>query len=81
MSAENSELRRRPESIKAGALRFVDEMGESTTVGSGASVRGASGVWSGENENDRARSNVIGHRLRLFTVDLAVAVAQKRSIV
>jgi hypothetical protein len=69
MSAEISDLKHRLESIKADALRFVQDMTEC-----GAGTPRAFGVWSGTGEDDRARSEEIRHRLRVFTLDLALAM-------
>ena len=44
-------------------------------------VRRTSGVWRGEDDEDRATSDLIGHELRLLIHDLIDAVVRKRGVV
>jgi hypothetical protein len=64
MSTEDFDLDRRLESIKATAIEFVQDMDEAIIVDGGMPVRRTSRVWSDEDDEDRWRSNLIGHELR-----------------
>lgn len=78
MSTEDFDLDRRIESIKATAIKFVEEMDEAIIVAGGMSVRRTSRVWSDEDDEDRWRSNLIGHELHRLCNDLIDAVVRKR---
>jgi hypothetical protein len=69
MTTETPELKHRLESIKADALRFVEDMIECDSH-----TPRAIGVWRDIDEHDRARSEELRHRLRVFTLDLALAM-------
>ena len=38
-------------------------------------------MWNGENDEDRATSNLIGHQLHLLLLDVLDAVVRKRGVV
>lgn len=78
MSTEDFDLDRRLESIKATAIKFVEEMDETVIVAGGMSVRRTSRVWSDEDDEDRWRSNLIGHELHRLYGELIDAVVRKR---
>ena len=69
MSAEISELKRRLDSIKVDAVQFVEDMIELDFH-----IPRAIGVWRGISEDDRAKADELRHQLRVFTLDLALAI-------
>jgi len=79
MSTEEFDLDRRLESIKATAIKFVQDMDETIIVDGGMPVRRTSRVWSDEDDEDRWRSNLIGHELHRLFNDLMDAVVRKPS--
>lgn len=81
MSTENFDLDRRLESIRATAIKFVEDMDETIVVDGGMPVRRTSRVWSGEDDEDRATSDLIGHELHLLVHDVLDAVVRKRGVV
>src|SRR6516162_1893600 len=78
MSTEDFDLDRRLESIKATAIKFVRDMDETIIVDGGIPVCRTSRVWSDEDDEDRWRSNLIGHELHRLFNGLMDAVVRKR---
>jgi len=78
VSTEDFDLDRRLESIKATAIKFVQDMDETIIVDGGMPVRRTSRVWSDEDDEDRWRSNLIGRELHRLFNDLMDAVVRKR---
>lgn len=74
MGTEISGLKRRLESVKTDALRFVEEIDEGIVTGPETSIQRLMGVWSGRREEDYARAEELRYRLRVFTLDLAMAM-------
>ena len=74
MGERNSDLKRRFESLKIDALRFVEEMTGEIVNDLGRLMQRSCGVWTGRIESDRARAEELRHQLRMFTLDLAMAM-------